>query len=120
VFHKICNLQTFYNPNPGTPEEQDENELLEAALYTKHVPKHEKIFQFQGTALLFTNNNPGPPKTFNETKQTQDSANWWSAMTTELQSMEQKKVWEVLHRTLIPVNQKLNRARWVYTKKEDG
>jgi hypothetical protein len=25
------------------PEEQDENELLEAAVYAKHVPKREKI-----------------------------------------------------------------------------
>jgi Reverse transcriptase (RNA-dependent DNA polymerase) len=31
------------------------------------------------------------PKSYHETKQTQDSANWWAAMTTEFQNMEQKK-----------------------------
>jgi hypothetical protein len=48
------------------------------------------------------------PKSFHETKQIQDSANWWAAMTTEFQNMEQKKVWEVLPKTSIPVNQKLS------------
>jgi transposase InsO family protein len=39
VPREIRNLQTFYNPNPGIPEEQDENELLEAAIYAKRVPE---------------------------------------------------------------------------------
>jgi hypothetical protein len=47
VPREIRNLQTFYNPSPGTPEEHDENELLEAAVYAKHVPKREKIVRFQ-------------------------------------------------------------------------
>jgi hypothetical protein len=34
VPQEIQNIQTKNNPNPGTPEEQDENELLEAAVYT--------------------------------------------------------------------------------------
>ena len=59
-------------------------------------------------------------KTFHETKQTQDSANWWAAMTTEFQNMEQKQVWEVLPKTAIPANRKVIGARWVYAKKADG
>jgi hypothetical protein len=47
VPQEICNLQSFYNPNPGTPEEQDENELLEAVVYTKHVPRCEHIVAFR-------------------------------------------------------------------------
>jgi Reverse transcriptase (RNA-dependent DNA polymerase) len=64
-------------------------------------------------------NNP-EPKSYNETKQTQDFANWWAAMKTEFQYMEQKRVWEVLPKTSIAANRKVIGARWVYTKKADG
>jgi Reverse transcriptase (RNA-dependent DNA polymerase) len=100
------------------PEAQDENELLEAAVYTKHVPKWEKIVCFQVTALLATMLASNPEmKSFQETKQTQDSSNWCAAITTEFQNMEQMKVWEVL-----PKNQSLQTEKlwWVYTKKTDG
>jgi hypothetical protein len=32
------------------------------------------------------------PKSFHETKQTQDSANWWAAMTTEFQNMNRQSL----------------------------
>jgi hypothetical protein len=52
-----------------------------------------RIVRFQEETTLLSNmfdSNP-EPKSFYETKQTQDSANWWAAMTAELQNMEQKK-----------------------------
>jgi hypothetical protein len=60
------------------------------------------------------------PKSFHETKQTQDSKNWWAAMTTEFQNMEQKKVWEVIPKISIPANQKVIGAQLVYANKVDG
>jgi hypothetical protein len=77
VPREIRNLQTFYNPNPGTPEKNDDNELIEADVYAKNVPKREKIVRFQDeTALLETIFDSNPePKSFHETKQTQDSTN---------------------------------------------
>jgi hypothetical protein len=109
VPREIHNLQTFYNPNPGTPEEHDENELLEAAVYAKYIPKREMIVRFQEeTALLATMFDSNPePKSFHETQQTQDYTNWWEAMTTKFQNMEQKRVWELLPKTSIPANQKV-------------
>jgi hypothetical protein len=70
----MFNLQKFYNPHSGTPEEQGENALLEASAYTEHVPKREKVVHFQEISLLATMYDGNPePKTFQETKQTQDS-----------------------------------------------
>jgi hypothetical protein len=58
------------------PEEQDGNDVLEAAICTNHVPKQEKIAHFQETTLLATNYDSNPePKSFHKTKQTQDYTN---------------------------------------------
>jgi hypothetical protein len=39
-------------------------------------------------------------------------------MTTEFQNMEQKKVWEILPKALIPENQKVIGAGWVHAKRQ--
>jgi hypothetical protein len=59
---EIRNLQTFNNPNPGTPKEQDDNELLEEAAYTKHVPKRRwfafrKLHFLQPCLIVIQNQN---------------------------------------------------------------
>jgi hypothetical protein len=115
-------LHDVNHPNYMPPHVQAyENELLEAGIYAKHVPKQEKIVHFQvEIALLATMFDSNTElKSFHETKQTQDSTNWWAAMTTDFQDMEQKKVSEALHKTSIPVPRKVIGARWVYAKKAD-
>jgi hypothetical protein len=87
----------LHQPPSYCPDNLLENERLEVAVCTIHVPKWEKIVCFQETALLANMFDSNPePKSFHETTQTQKSTNWWVAMTTELQNMEQKKVWEAL------------------------
>jgi Reverse transcriptase (RNA-dependent DNA polymerase) len=111
----------MYNPNPGTPEEQDEKELLEAAVYTKHVPKQEKIVRFQETVLLATMLDSNPePKSYHKRKNS-GFRKLLGIYDNRLPNTWNKKIaWDVLPKTSIPAYLKVIGAQRVYPKKSDG
>jgi hypothetical protein len=103
-------LETFCNPRP---HDEWEDARGESAL-------HKRAVKLQESALIATIYDGSPePKTYREA-QCEDLPNWWGAMCIEFNNMEQKRVWEIIPKTLVPAGRKIIRAHWVLARKDDG
>ena len=122
---EVLNLDTFYNRIGSLLESDEESRtstvtmdndtIGERALLTIFNPRRGEC------ALLATVYDGSPePKTLKESLQCPDSPNWWAAIKTEFQNMEEKGVWQIKTKTSIPPNRKLIGVRWVLARKDDG
>jgi Reverse transcriptase (RNA-dependent DNA polymerase) len=76
---------------------------------TKHVAHQATIFD-----------GSPEPKTYRESLQCPDAANWWVVICTEFDNMERTRVWEIRPKITIPKGRKIIGARWVFARKDDG
>jgi Reverse transcriptase (RNA-dependent DNA polymerase) len=117
---ELRNLQTSYNPTPA--QHWESKHLQEAAVYTTSEPPTKRVhFAPDAVAHIATVYDGSPePKTYRESLQCPDAANWWVAICTEFANMEQKGVWEIRPKTTVPKGRKIIGARWVFARKDDG
>ena len=89
----LKSLESWFNPNPW--------EFLEDSASLNLIDTGER--------LMVTNIHDGSPepKTIYEARKTKDWNNWWKAISTEFQNMEEKGVWEVVKRSDIPTGRKI-------------
>jgi hypothetical protein len=118
---EVLNLDTFYN-GIGSLLESDE-ESTTSTITMENAPMGERallsVFKPRGeTALLATVYDGSPePKTLKESLACSDSPNWWAAIQTEFNNMEEKGVWQIKTKASIPPNRKLIGVRWVLVLK---
>jgi Reverse transcriptase (RNA-dependent DNA polymerase) len=98
VNRALRHLQTYFNPNPWEHLEQGNEQNLTATIY---------------------DGNP-EPKTFQETKKSKNWKEWWDAISTEFDNMEEKGVWEICEKDNVPSGRKIIGNRWVFSIKDDG
>jgi Reverse transcriptase (RNA-dependent DNA polymerase) len=117
---ELRHLQTYYNPNPT--QHWESKNLQEAAVYTISDPLPKRVcFASDAVAHLVTVYDGSPePKTYRESLQCPDAANWWVAICTEFVNMEQKGLWEICPKTPVPKGRKIIGAGWVFARKDDG
>ena len=115
VHRALRNLEGFFNPDPYEFLEENANDTDEAEsanLLKGRIKDHAMIANIH-------DGNP-EPKSFYEARQSKEWGEWWKAMKTEFQNMEEKKVWDIRKRSELPVGRKLIGNRWVYALKDDG
>jgi hypothetical protein len=107
VYRELQNLEGFFNPDPYEFLERDVMNVVQG-IRTDYV--------------MVANIHDGDPdpKSYYEAKQAKDWNEWWKAMKTEFENMDEKKVWDVYKRTDLPSGRKLIGNRWVYVLKDDG
>jgi hypothetical protein len=108
VNRALKNLEMFFHPYPWEFMEESASMTVCMELYD---------------GLLLANIHDGitEPKNIMEAAQTKQWPNWWEAMSTKFKnSMEDKKVWEIVNRKDIPPERKVIGNQWVFTIKDDG
>jgi hypothetical protein len=113
--------------NPTPPGAVDPNDFITQrgirelrSIQTSYNPTPFQYLPNTATANLSTMFDGNPdPKDVNEAKASPDWPNWWGAMTTELENMHKKEVWQIILKTSVPSNCKSIGNRWVFLLKDD-